>query len=60
VTQMSVDAAACPECATPMSEMGSMPSIRKQSSWRFLMCPRCGKVVKEYCEAEPSPNLDRT
>ena len=59
---MSLDARAksCPECGTTMSEMGSMPSIRKTSTWRFLMCPNCGKVEKEYCEAGPSPNLDET
>ena len=37
-----------------MGEMGSMPSIHKKSTWRFLMCPQCGKVEKEFGEAEPS------
>jgi hypothetical protein len=43
-----------------MDEMASMPSIRRQSLWRFLMCPKCGKVEKEYGEAKPPPGTANT
>jgi predicted RNA-binding Zn-ribbon protein involved in translation (DUF1610 family) len=43
---------ACPNCQTPMTVIASMPSIQRQASWSFFLCPHCGKVERERFERQ--------
>jgi RNase P subunit RPR2 len=49
---MTSDPKACPNCETPMTVMASMPSIQRQGSWSFFLCPQCGKVERERVERQ--------
>ncbi|WP_157100040.1 hypothetical protein [Rhodoplanes sp. Z2-YC6860] len=49
---MTADSKACPDCETPMTVMASMPSLQRQGSWSFFLCPQCGKVERERFERQ--------
>lgn len=52
VNSMTSDAKACPDCETSMTVMATMPSLQRQGSWSFFLCPQCGKVERQWVERQ--------
>jgi predicted RNA-binding Zn-ribbon protein involved in translation (DUF1610 family) len=47
---MELEQNECPKCGAAMAVMSTMPSLKENASWRFLLCPDCGKVETVFRE----------